>query len=558
MADEAEELAARIDAACDGSWSGLAVAERLRVTEAERGGPVGFVATVFTYGDGAAAGDAPPDQAELLAAVASQVRQPLAQAQLNDLCFERHWGHGGEHARAAVESYLDICDVDLYALPEPVRELPIGFRVFWLRRALRLARLLRDDVAAERAITSIDRATEASLAQQRLEVGVALGHIETLIDDGSSARVDELLEAARERYAGDGFRTAGVIELQRRRAGDDEQRRKELDSELVINWLDHANRHTGLIRMHFLAGAAQLARDRGLTDLRGRAITELQQIQPEELDLVPRRYEVTLPAEMVEARMSQVTGCSSWQEAFEVLIDGSPSGRVDDNRAAAANVASVAPFRSTLPTTRLGPHLLPQVTASTEDERAERQLVEVEMMNASLNAAISAEALRCIWAHFGPLSEEELATFLGRAPHVSPQLSAALARAFLRFFAGDAEGAALTAAPRVESLARALARALLPIYQTQVGLAPGQFPPLGALLPALREAGLDESWYRFLYGYLANPSGGNARNYLLHGFIDRPTPEGATLVLLAMLYLAVGPVPQGASNELQGRSDTRV
>jgi hypothetical protein len=109
--------------------------------------------------------------------------------------------------------------------------------------------------------------------------------------------------------------------------------------------------------------------------------------------------------------------------------------------------------------------------------------------------------------------------------------------------AGDVEGAAFTAAPRVETLVRELSRSQLPIFRTQLGLAPGQFPPLGAMLPGLREAGLDESWYRFLHGYLASPTGGNKRNELLHGFIHNPTPELATLVLLAALYLAVGPVP---------------
>jgi len=55
------------------------------------------------------------------------------------------------------------------------------------------------------------------------------------------------------------------------------------------------------------------------------------------------------------------------------------------------------------------------------------------------------------------------------------------------------------------------------------------------MLPELGEAGLDESSFRFVYGDFANPSGANARNEVLHGFVDDPAEVATVLVLLAAL-----------------------
>jgi len=55
----------------------------------------------------------------------------------------------------------------------------------------------------------------------------------------------------------------------------------------------------------------------------------------------------------------------------------------------------------------------------------------------------------------------------------------------------------------------------------------------------LLAAGFDESWIRYLGTLLANPMGENARNELLHGFVDVPSESWATLVFVGVLFLAV-------------------
>ena len=55
---------------------------------------------------------------------------------------------------------------------------------------------------------------------------------------------------------------------------------------------------------------------------------------------------------------------------------------------------------------------------------------------------------------------------------------------------------------------------------------------------------MDESWYRYLNGYLASPRGANVRNELLHGFVDEPSQTTAALTMVGALYLAIRePVP---------------
>ena len=50
-----------------------------------------------------------PEEVRILwEAVADEVTSPIAQARLNDICFEARWGHGGRHARRAIEGYMAI------------------------------------------------------------------------------------------------------------------------------------------------------------------------------------------------------------------------------------------------------------------------------------------------------------------------------------------------------------------------------------------------------------------------------------------------------------------
>ena len=65
-------------------------------------------------------------------AVADEVTSPIARARRNDLCFEGHWGNVGDRGRAAVDAYLEMSTVDVYAVEEHRRPFVAIARVDWL------------------------------------------------------------------------------------------------------------------------------------------------------------------------------------------------------------------------------------------------------------------------------------------------------------------------------------------------------------------------------------------------------------------------------------------
>ena len=326
-----------------------------------------------------------------------------------------------------------------------------------------------------------------------------------------------------------------------KRARAESDVRAGLQREAVQVWIDEADRTAGLSRMKNLETAIKLARDYGLPALAATATARLQAAGSEDLGLKAHTFRFTLPDHEVEAYFSEFTDAPSWQASLETLIAGDPSaGNASVNRELAAKAAADAPFYALIPKTRLGGDHLPRFTASTDEQRSEWLVAEFEVFRLDMQSGLIAEGLRRVWSKWGPISEGELTAYLGQRTHVPGPLAAVLARGFIRHFTGDFEGAAYTVTPKIEALARSVALACgLPLYRTQREKSPGQYPGLGALLPELRKAGLNESWYRFLHTYLASVAGANTRNELLHGFMDEITESASALILTAALYLAV-------------------
>ncbi len=554
-------VAARIDAAvCEAS--GLyEVSALLKLTEEEKSGPLGAVTMAFdymlgTHGDEFGAmrewpdgrryppglKDVPPEIWNWWAAAGGQVSVPLARARLYDLCFAGGWGNRGEAARAAAESYLRAAaragGDGLRA--DPGRDLD---RAGNLRRALTLARKVRDNPLADRVIADIVVMARESLRDSAAKPGVVLGLLRILAEDRTPpADVDQMLADARDRYRDDSWHSATVIAFQMKRAGTDPDIRAGLQQEAVQVWIDEADRTAGLSRMKNLETAIKLARDYGLPGLADTATSRLQAAAgSEDLGLKAHTSRFTLPDHEVEAYFSQFTDAPSWQDAVETLIAGDPpAGSACVNRDLAAEAAADAVFYALIPKTRLGGDHLPRFTASTDEQRQEWLVAEVEIFRINMMSGLIAEALRRVWSTWGPISESELAAYLGQRTHVPGPLAAVLARGFIRHFTGDFEGAAYAVTPKIEALARSIALACgLPLYRTQREKVPGQYPGLGAILPELRKAGLNESWYRFLHTYLASVAGANTRNELLHGFMDEITETASALILTAALDLAV-------------------
>ncbi len=333
-----DAIAARIDDAAADAYTAHQLDGALKVTQEEQAGPIGLARAAFLYSEGhdkpsgtyfvpfleMTDGEAFPPRFENIPkgvsdfwqALADRVTTPIARARLHDICFEGRWGHGGDHAEAAALAYLEMSAIDPYALDQTGRLFTAVGKVEWLRRSLFLARKRKDDALAETVIAAIVAAARQSLEQEDLEAGVNLGHISTLVDDGANvAELDGLLDAARTRYAGgDGHFIADTIELQLRHARLDDARVEKLRRELVETWIEHAKRHEGLVRMHFLEKAAQLAQNLAIKDLLADATAQLQNISIDDLGLVKQSVQISIPAEEVEAYLAEYTSADSWHD----------------------------------------------------------------------------------------------------------------------------------------------------------------------------------------------------------------------------------------------------
>jgi hypothetical protein len=150
-----------------------------------------------------------------------------------------------------------------------------------------------------------------------------------------------------------------------------------------------------------------------------------------------------------------------------------------------------------------------------------------------------ADALDRIREHYGPLAVEDLQSLFEELPGLAGTGDAALlAEAYERYWDGDV----LVAYPLVALIERLVRTLVLTtdvgIYRVQRDKSPGQYPGLGFLLQKMRD-GLDPSWFRFLWTFLASPAGVNFRNELFHGFVRKPAPGHVLLLLICATYLGL-------------------
>lgn len=201
----------------------------------------------------------------------------------------------------------------------------------------------------------------------------------------------------------------------------------------------------------------------------------------------------------------------------------------------------------------LGGDGLPRYSPLSDEDRVDDQLAELEIQNLQMVGSLLTEAFRRATETHAP-TEDAVVAFLEEA-HVDGDRARTIARAIGRFHAGDFEAVAYTALPQIEALCRRLLIAIdAPIYRVQRTRTPGQYMGLGAMLPLLRDRGLDESWYRFFRTFLRSPNGWNYRNEALHGFVEDVPAPVAGMVLIGALYLALLQADDGSPNDTSHES----
>jgi hypothetical protein len=461
--------------------------------------------------------------------IASAVDSPIARARLHDLLAERHAGDVRAHGLDASQAYREVARLPSW---HPVE------RADCLIRALTLARRFNapdvDEIRQE-----IVAAAQRSLEAVDPEPGVALSLISSLVSDPDCPEaVDRLLDVARSTYQG-AHVEEDVIDLQKQRARGDAERIDALNRERVLAWLDEADRASGLPRVVHLETAARLARDAGLRDLEQVAQQHLQSVPKEDLELQHISAEASIPPEVVDEYLSPFTDAQSVDDLLVALVSHPPAtGQVDSNRQAVERSRREFPLQHLLPRIVLGGDRLPRWSPSSDSDQEDGDLARQETLHFQLIGDLLARGL---WLGGENLVPEPAAVeaFLERLPNHVDGVPHRLATAFAFYWQGDWTTAAFTALPCVEALSRSLVLQLgRGIYQTQRGQRPGQYPGLGVLLRWMRDEGLDESWYRYLWTILASPAGLNLRNEVAHGFAVELGPRHAAAILHMATYLA--------------------
>lgn len=477
-----------------------------------------------------------------------RVGAPAARARLHDLLFLRHYGDARQHFQIAVEAYSDTAQVCTSELTQ-AHSLARGLEIAVSTRQHELVDLVTNAlIASARSALQNDGNTDRP--------GVALGFIRPLVvERAAREQLGPLLEEARRVYAEDAWTTESLIELQLALA--DEADRPRLDRELIQSWLNFAERvPPGLAQMMWLQTAARIATDRGHGDLRDEAIQRLEAITEEDLDLKVIATSAPVPREEVERLIDQAMGEPTAVDAIRRFISGPPpSGALERNREEARRHREEFVHTQLFTPVRLAYDGMPQYEPSTEEQRDELALAEVENHALQYMGPIYAHAIQRIGQHHEP-SFEELAEELRGLPAVTAGTSRSLARALRHFWQGDYEAALLIALPRIETLVRHLLRMSgVPLYRVQVGDTPGAYPGLGSLLGRLDEPLLHRDWRRYLETLLVLPGIGlNVRNERLHGLDDSDVaPATAALVLVGCMHLAsIDPqraTPEGSTDD---------
>jgi hypothetical protein len=485
-----------------------------------------------------AAYPAPPetlsaDVHALWAKVAAAATAAPVRSRLHDLLFTIGRQPRHEHAAMACTAYLELGQGSWHPL----------YRAVSLIRALDIGRKMNHNDLAQSVIAQMIAQTREAIDNSDRQPGVSLRLLRCMIGEKNPPEgIDDLLSAARARYAGDPYIEVEVARLQRGRAKGDNDVLERIDREIVTIWLQAAEASSGLLKSRHLVTAAEYARDHGLNDLLATATTAMQAMTIDDLEMQSFSAPFELSDEQIDQWVGQFTAGGDWRSCVARMSMGEngmpPSGSTEMNRVCVAEIKKDAVLYSMLPGVLIGGDGLPRWQPQTDEDQEQQRLCDVETSRMQMTAPLYATALQEIGRLHNP-SLEEVEEFFADRPLLPAGTPRVLADALLRYWSKDYEGCIYILAPKIETILRHIARTLdEPVYRLQRNHTPGKYVGVAVLLQTLSKHGLDESWNRYLNTLLCSPIGWNLRNELAHGFIDVVSGPMAALVVQAALYLA--------------------
>jgi Domain of unknown function (DUF4209) len=453
---------------------------------------------------------------------------PLIRARFADLLWEvRHGGRPHELAQIAVDSYVDAANGEF---GRPVE------RSEAVQRAVEIASMINDRQRRASAIDAAAALCKSSIASNERMPGVALRLLELFVNDDPARRptdLRQLLDDAESRFGDDPWNLESVLDLQARLKPPEEQR--AVSARAVEAFRELARRSTGLVKYAHLQHAIELAEEHGLRPLSDEVRRELEQIQPEELDLTVVSAEVSIPSTDVEAYIDRFVGDDDVESAltrFGALI---PTGEPESNRRFVEQLMSEHPLQFLVTKMTIGPENSLIRSTQGEAAQAEQALIDHEAQRASVFSLFAVEILRRIGERYGAIGD---ATDWFESDLIERPVAVKIGRAIEHYEGGDFDSAASVLVPRLERIIRRLAAAagLTVTRSPDTRGRSGGVKGLGEILASL-DGLLHEPTRRYLRVLLPEVTALNLRNRVGHGLDDEIAQRETSLLIHAACHL---------------------
>ncbi|HXB66410.1 MAG TPA: hypothetical protein VNV42_16215 [Solirubrobacteraceae bacterium] len=467
-------------------------------------------------------------------AALAAIDDPAVQARLGDLLWERR-ARPDPHlaAVAAADGLLALAADERWRSMERAR---------FLSRTLELTTQLRDTARTSATIERLLAFAEADLAGTDGGPGLSLGALRPLVALPSEQRPDDLdamLQRVGEKYGADPYIVTSVADL--RSPLLDGDAREELRRTQVQEWRDRAGEVGGMLRVHRLETALELARRHGCNDEVRELRSELGAIGAEELELKEIGAEIELPPEEVERFLTSFTDAPSWQHALGLLAAQPPPGGSPEELAKAVDrQMEEFPVQFLFGKSLIGPDNATAIfRASTREEHHRLASAEQRAQHGRIWGMFCARVLRRIGEREDKPSVGEMAESL-QSDFVDDETGERVACAIELFWDERYDESAHVLVPRIERIVREMARQLgIPVVRAvEPGREIGGVVMLGALLREMAPVFPDEGWHAYLLNLLADPLGLNLRNSISHGLHGRVGAVAAALLVQAALFLA--------------------
>ncbi|MFN8132082.1 MAG: hypothetical protein U0R70_11100 [Solirubrobacteraceae bacterium] len=462
------------------------------------------------------------------------IEQAVVRARLGDLLWVRK-SRPDPHlaARVACDALLDVAENPAWRAMD---------RVHGLSRALELARETRDAGRIDTVIGRMLGFAERDLDSAGAGPGLPLGTLRPLVELSATDRpegLDMLLERVAVKYGSDPFIFGSVVEMRSRLA--DHEGRQVLARQLVQRWREESTKGDGMLRVHRLEQALEVARNQGLRGEADELRRELSLIGPEELRLERISAEVKIPETEIERFLDRFGAAATWQEALRLLgAQGPPGGQPEELADRVGALMNEHPVQFLFTKAIVGPDNASTVfRAATLEDHRRLALSEWRAQEAQMWGVFCAEALVRIGQRPDRPDRSALTQFLV-GDLIEVEVAERLARGIELFWDEEYDESAHVVVPRLERTVRELARQVgVPVVrEPRPDREFGGVEALGGVLRDLEGAFANPGWHAYFLNLLADPLGLNLRNSIAHGLHGTVGPVDASLLVQTAIVLA--------------------